>query len=452
MPDRRRWPPSGSGTWPGPATATVYAATGDAGKVFRQATKDEAAWTVASTRPTPRPWRLAATPDGKVFAGTGPERPGDRGDRPQAPRVAARPQGPVHLGPRRRLRRATCTRRPGRRGQLWKRSRDGKWSLLFDSKATHLLCVAVGRRRHGLRRQRRRGADLPGQPRRQGLGRLRRAPGRGADPARSPPTASLYAGTAAEAGGGGAGPGSAASSRRRGDEPELRASRSATAVARREPDRVAAARRPVPSAATARPPVAGSAAPKPVSPGDNAVYRIDADGVAREVFRARALIFALAWSGDRLLVGTGPDGQLYEVRDRGRREHPAGEARPRPDPLPPGRARRRDPPGHRRPGRRRPALLGLRRARASWSRRSTTPSCMSRFGALSWRADLPAGTSVARPGPHAATSASPTRPGRPGRAEQTDPAASRAESPPGRFVQYRVKLSTQRPRRRRPSC
>ena len=37
----------------------------------------------------------------------------------------------------------------------------------------------------------------------------------------------------------------------------------------------------------------------------------------REVFRARALIFALAWQEGRLLVGTGPEGQLFEVRDLG---------------------------------------------------------------------------------------------------------------------------------------
>ena len=52
-------------------------------------------------------------------------------------------------------------------------------------------------------------------------------------------------------------------------------------------------------------------------PGDNAVYRIDADGVAREIFRARALIYALCWSDERLLLGTGPDGQLYEIREQG---------------------------------------------------------------------------------------------------------------------------------------
>ena len=124
--------------------ATVYAATGDAGKVFRQATKEGAAWTVALDAADTQALSLAATPDGKVFVGHRAERPGDRGDRPPASRLAARPEGPVHLGPGRRRRRATCYAATGPGGQLWKRARDGKWSLVLDSKATHLLCVAVG--------------------------------------------------------------------------------------------------------------------------------------------------------------------------------------------------------------------------------------------------------------------------------------------------------------------
>ena len=32
----------------------------------------------------------------------------------------------------------------GPHGQLWRRSKDRGWSLLYDSKATHLLCVALG--------------------------------------------------------------------------------------------------------------------------------------------------------------------------------------------------------------------------------------------------------------------------------------------------------------------
>ena len=39
----------------------------------------------------------------------------------------------------------------------------------------------------------------------------------------------------------------------------------------------------------------------------------------REVLRVKALVHALAWSNDRLLVGTGPEGQLYEVQTAARR-------------------------------------------------------------------------------------------------------------------------------------
>jgi hypothetical protein len=66
---------------------------------------------------------------------------------------------------------------------------------------------------------------------------------------------------------------------------------------------------------------------------------------------------------------------------------------------------------------------------------------LSRFGALSWRADVPAGTSLTVQ----------VRSGNVGEpddtwsgwsAAQTDPLASRAESPPGRFVQYKARLAT----------
>src|SRR5204863_6442714 len=79
---------------------------------------------------------------------------------------------------------------------------------------------------------------------------------------------------------------------------------------------------PSPRVTPARPtaprsPQGGSAAPRPIAPGDNAVYRLDADGVPREVLRVKALIHALAWVEDHLLVGTGPEGQLYEVNEPG---------------------------------------------------------------------------------------------------------------------------------------
>jgi hypothetical protein len=66
---------------------------------------------------------------------------------------------------------------------------------------------------------------------------------------------------------------------------------------------------------------------------------------------------------------------------------------------------------------------------------------LSRFGALNWRAEQPVGTSVAvqvRSG----NVGEPDETWSTWSAEQTDASAARAESPPGRFVQYKVKMAT----------
>ncbi len=179
--------------------------------------------------------------------------------------------------------------------------------------------------------------------------------------------------------------------------------------------------------------------------GDNAVYRIDGDGVAREVFRIKALIFALCWSGDRLLVGTGPDGQLFEVRDQGAESTPLARldngqilallARPDGEVLlgtgDPGTVARLS-----------PAYVN----QGELVSEVHDTRLLSRFGALSWRADVPAGTSVALQA-RSGNVGEPDETWSAWSAEQTDPAAARAESPPGRFVQYRAKLATRDPAR-----
>src|SRR5262249_30140079 len=69
---------------------------------------------------------------------------------------------------------------------------------------------------------------------------------------------------------------------------------------------------------------------------------------------------------------------------------------------------------------------------------------ISRYGALSWRAETPEGTSVAvqvRTG----NVAEPDPTWSPWSSQQTDPRAARAVVPPGRFVQYRATLSTRDP-------
>ena len=420
------------------------------GKVFRRSSQGRGRLDRGPRRGRhPGPVAGRRLPEGKVFVGTGPS--GQVIEVTDAQHPASRPDPKVQYiwdlaaDPRVSLYAATG---PG--GQLWKRARDGKWSLLLDSKASHLLSVAVGRRRHGLRRQRRRGADLSGRPGRQGLGRLRRPPGRGRiapDRTRRCPLRRHGRRGVGRIGGRVV---PRRCSRTATESVMARGSRTQVAgigLVRRLPVRhdLGSGRRaagPAQVRSAARPP-AGRPAPKAVTPGDNAVYRIEPDGVVREVFRAKALIFALAWSEDRLLVGTGPDGQLFEVRDRGAETPPLAK-------LDTGQVLSllAEPDGG--------ILLGtgdpgsVVRLSSGFVPQGELVSevfdtkLLSRFGALSWRADVPAGTSLTvqvqdrqrgRARRHLVGLV-----GRPDR-----PLASRAESPPGRFVQYKARLATKDP-------
>src|SRR5207249_4069649 len=59
----------------------------------------------------------------------------------------------------------------------------------------------------------------------------------------------------------------------------------------------------------------GSPASAPSTPasGENSVYRIGFDGGVREVFREKTLVLSLLRQGDKCIVGTGMEGQLFEV-------------------------------------------------------------------------------------------------------------------------------------------
>jgi hypothetical protein len=427
---------------------TVYAATGDSGKVFRQSSKEGEAWTVALDAADSQALTLAATPDGKVYVGTGPS--GSIIEVTDKDHPASRPDPKVqYIWDLAADSEGNLLAATGPSGQLWKRSPRGKWSLVFDSKATHLLCVAVAP--DGTVYAGSDGEGLIYRVNREGkVSVLYDAPQSEVRTLLLAPDGSLYAGTAAEAGGGGASRPPALLSQKSGEQSggEQRAIPVALAAFRLpDPRQPIAFQSPQPPAspkpASPKPPAAGSAAPKPASPGDNAVYRIDADGVAREVFRGKTLVFGLCWAEDRLLVGTGPDGQLYEVRNRGAESTPLAK-------LDHGQilALLAEPGGG--------ILLGtgdpgaVVRLSSGFVPRGELISevydakLLCRFGALTWRADLPEGTAIAvqvRTG----NVGEPDETWSAWSAEQTDAAAARAESPPGRFVQYKVRMSTKDP-------
>ncbi len=432
-------------------SGTVYAATGDNGKVFRREPKADAPWTVAYDSSDSQALALVVGSDGAVYVGTGPTGqvvnitdPAHPASRP-GPKVqyiwglAADAHGNLYAA-------------TGPNGQLWKRARDGKWSLLYDSKATHLLCVALGPDGTVYA-----GSDGEGLVYRiTALGKatiLFDAPQSEIRTLLWAGDGALYAGTAAEAGGGSTtrssmfltqaglphsidGPPSDrpdSGMPHRGDEGEP--VRVSTA-----PADLLAQGRPTPRSTPG-----GSANPKPIAAGDNAVYRLDADGVPREVLRVKALIHALCWVEDRLLVGTGPEGQLYEVREQGHDTAPVAKldhgqilsmlALPDHEIVmgtgDPGSVVRLAP-GY--------AAEGLLVSEVHDTK------LVSRFGTVSWQAELPPGTRAvlqARSG----NVGEPDETWSPWSAELTEPGRAAGAVPPGRFIQYRVKLTSTDPLR-----
>ena len=421
----------------------VFAATGDEGKVFRRDPKDDSAWTVAYDSPDSQALSLAIGPDGHAFVGTGPS--GQVVDVSDPKHPASRPHAGVQYvwdlaaDPVGNLYAAT-----GPTGQLWKRSVDKSWSLLLDSKHAHLLCVAVTPD----------GTVYAGSD---GEGLVYKvAPGGKVSVVYDAPQSEVrtllvgadgvvYAGTASEAGGG-SGRGSSLFSG--GPLSETTGSRGADLKTVSTPPSPAQDTPPKPEPPKKDDvrvrippnPGRGSASPRPVSAGDNAVYRIDKDGVVREVFRAKVLIFALAVEKDRLLVGTGPEGQLYEVREAGRESSPVARLdngqilallnEPEGGVLigtgDPGSVVRLDP-GH--------------VASGTIVSDVKDTKLISRFGAISWRAEQPNQTTI---GLQVRTGnvAEPDATWSDWSAEQSDPENAQAQVPAGRFVQYRAKLST----------
>jgi len=430
---------------------SVYAATGDSGKVFRRGPQDSAPWEQSLDATDGQALCLAVLPDGKVFAGTGPTGQVIEVTDPKHP--SSRPDPKVqYIWDLAADAKGNLFAATGPNGQLWKRSAQGAWSLVYDSKAAHLLSVAVAADGSVYA-----GSDGEGLIYRVGpdskVSVVYDAPQSEVRTLRIGPDGSVYAGTAVEAGGGSSRPGGLLSGRdddRRTDSDAAdravavasgpRADRAAVALLQAQKAEASQSQ----SKAGGQGP-GGSAAPKPAAPGENAVYRIDRDGVAREVFRAKALIFALSIVGDRLFVGTGPDGLLYEVREGRDEATPVAK-------LDTGQilALLDEPNGG--------LLIGtgdpgsVVRLSPNFADSGELVSDVfdaklpSRFGALSWRGEAPEGTSIAlqvRTG----NVGEPDETWSAWSAEQKDPEKAGAHAPPGRFVQYRANLATRDPRR-----
>jgi hypothetical protein len=185
---------------------------------------------------------------------------------------------------------------------------------------------------------------------------------------------------------------------------------------------------------------AASAPSQPAS-GENSVYRIALDGGVREVFRHKALVLSLLRSeAGRCFVGTGMEGQLFEV-DEASHEH-TEVAR-----LDHGQVlclyRRRD--GSIVLGTGDPGGLYLledrRAAKGTVVSEVLDAHMVSRWGSLRWEADTPPGTRLTV-AVRSGNVAEPDDTWSDWSAEQTDKAQAILESPPARYLQYRVTMTT----------
>lgn len=416
---------------------TLFAATGNSGQVFHRV--GDTPWKLAIDLDDSQVFALSAMPDGAVYAGTGPS--GlvvDVKDPKRAPeKLSAQVKYVWDLAAGRDGSLYAAT---GPEGLLYKRSPQGAWSVLFDAPQAHLLSLAISPE----------GDVYAGSD---GTGLIYRIDAKGkpsvvfdAAPSeirvlRFGPDGALYVGTAQDAGGSGT----------TGTSRGLSLSEShprPIAAAKRDDQVVTASARGTTTeeqktesgaSRTTRsgPAPGGTATIKPVSPGDNAVYRIGVDGVAREIFRQKLLIFDLAWQGDRMYVATGPEGQIFEIRDLGREVVPIARldsgqvlamlANPGSDLLV----------GTGDPG-------SVARLSMSHAGQGTLTSEVldakfpCRLGRVTWRGETPSGTSIAvevRSGNVAEADATWSD-------WTTQPERSTSAR---RFAQYRVKLATTNP-------
>jgi hypothetical protein len=435
----------------------LFAATGDEGKLYKVTAEGRVS--VAWTSPDSQVLCLTLAPDGTVYAGTGPTglvvalAPGTAKARLVAEGLDSYVWS-LALGDDGK----TLYAGTGPKGRIYQVPPDGKATVFYTTKQEHILCLTRGPDNVLYA-----GTDKGGL-----VYRIdRKGKGFVLYQASQPEVRSLlvtaegvYAGTSAptkrrlaahEGGGSGASfsalstPSGGAAAEGESGEPKLPGDKE-------EPkDEDSAVRRVStgsPSASTDEDKGEGkssaASAPAPPASGQNSVYRIAPDGTVREVFRERAMMLSLLRQPGGLLVGTGMQGQLFEIDERTRERSEIAR-------LDHGQihclCRRRDGSvvlGTGDPGR----LYVLEDRYAS---RGTVLSevldakIISRWGALTWTADTPAGTAVSV-AVRSGNVAEPDDTWSDWSAEQTDPQQSRAAAPTARFLQYRVTLTTDRPR------
>jgi hypothetical protein len=189
---------------------------------------------------------------------------------------------------------------------------------------------------------------------------------------------------------------------------------------------------------------AAAAAPPPQpTVGENSLYRILPDGTVREIFRERVLLLSLLRQDGRIFIGTGMQGQLFDVVESTKERSEIAR-------LDHGQihclCRRHD--GSIVVGAGDPGKLYVLQdhfaAKGTVTSEVLDARLISKWGALRWTADTPAGTAVTvavRTG----NTPEPTETWSDWSQEQSNPEQATIAAPAARFLQYRITLSSSDP-------
>ncbi len=416
----------------------LFAAAGDEGKVYKISPDGKSSIVYADEQS--RPFCLAPAGDDAVYVGAGPHGQILRVDGNGKTKVVCDTGEQYVWSLAVDAKTGTLYAGTGPHGHIWKISPDGGAKVLYTAKQDHVLCVAVGPD----------GAVYAGVDK-NGLVYRIDAKGKAfvlyqaaqAEIRTIKATAdAVYVGTSAPtkrhggavAGATGSGVVTAALTTEKPDA----ASVVGVKVSKEKDEK------PSKTDADAKE-SKGSPASAPSTPsgGENSVYRIGLDGGVREVFRAKAMMLSQARQGNHLFVGTGMEGELFDV-DQATGEH-SEIAR-----LDHGQVlcmcKRRDSAiilGAGDPGKL--YLLEDRYAvRGTVVSEVLDTKLVSKWGALRWQADAPAKTAV-RVAVRSGNTAEPDDAWSDWSAEQTNAGKAVVAAPPARFLQYRLTLSSNDP-------
>lgn len=386
---------------------------------------------------------LAAAPDGTIFAGTGPSgliiRLGPDGntrvlyDSPEQYvwSLALDAKGEtIYAG-------------TGPNGRIYKVTSDGQASVFYTTKQEHIHCLAMGTK-HTLYA----GTDKGGLVYRidaKGKGFvLYNAP---QSEVRSLLVTSegVYAGTSSPGRKRGGGSGSSASSDRASDLALVSFSRTGEKGSKQgkdEPARTStnssSEKSKDSSEKAGDSENSGRSAP---SSGENSLYRIDPDGTVREIFREKTLLLSLLRRAGRMYIGTGMEGQLFEVDEATKERSEVAR-------LDHGQiqcmCRRKD--GSIVLGTGDPGKLYVLQDKFAPSGAVVSEvldaKIISKWGSLRWQADAPAGSNISL-AVRTGNVAEPDETWSDWSAEETDAQQARVTAPTARFLQYRVTLKTE---------